>query len=140
MSSTSCTWINCSFPDYHPSYNSTIVRYINVSRLEYESFNFITSISYSYSIIVLLSPPCRSHWPSWPYLKVWHFLVQVLLFCFLLCLFLSKQTNFFNFVRAVFTIFGTFRPSMLFFKSPLITLTICKTESVTKPSVSSRLS
>ena len=98
MSCTSCTWINCSSPDCHPYYNSTIVRYINVSRLEYDSFNFITSISYCYSIIVFLSPPCRSHWPSWPYLKVPHFLVQVLLFCFLLCLFLSKQTNFLTFL------------------------------------------
>ena len=94
FSSSSYTRINCSSPDYHPSYNSTIVHYINVSRLEYEYFSFITSISYSYSIIALLSPPCWSHWPSWPYLKVQHFLVQVLLFCFLLCLFLSKQTNF----------------------------------------------
>ena len=112
------------------------MHYINVSRLEYESFNFITSISYSYSIIVLL--PVSLAFLALSESSAFSDLGSPVLLSSLS--FSFKTNKLLNFFRAVFTISGTFRPSILFFKSALITLTICKMASVTKPSVYSRLS
>ena len=54
-------WIDCLFSDNHSSHHSTILFYINIFWLKHKSFDFIASISYCYSIIVLLPHPCWPH-------------------------------------------------------------------------------
>ena len=83
LSPTSSGWIDCLSSDNHSSHHSTILFYINIFWLKHKSFDFIASISYSYSIIVLFPHP---HWPPEPHLGSCHFLVLARLFYPPLCL------------------------------------------------------
>ena len=118
--STSSSWIDCLPSDKHSSYYCTIVSYISISWLKYESFNFIASISYSYLIIVLFSSPRWSH----------SLLFVCLAFSGSESPTLPSSLSFACVFRALFSISGTFRLSILSLKSPAITVTICKMASV----------
>ena len=58
-------WIQCLSSNHHFSYHPTVMHYFYVPRLKHKSFYFITSISYSNSIVVLLSSPRWDHRSSW---------------------------------------------------------------------------
>ena len=63
---TLSSWIDCLSSDNHSSHHSTILFYINIFWLKHKSFDFIASIFYSYSIIVILPHLRRPHWPPGP--------------------------------------------------------------------------
>ena len=111
--------------NYHSSYHPAVMPNVYISRLEHISFNFITPIPHLNFVVVLVSPARWVHWSPWPVLNSQHFLLlRVLSNRFLH--FLPQQRGFFNFFKAVFTIAGNLRLSILFFKRPAIILQTTK--------------
>ena len=141
--SSSGAWIQCLSSNHHSSYHPSVMSHSYVPRLKHISFYFIGSISYSNSIIVLLSLPCWDHRSSWSVSNVHHFLlflqflihfIQFLLYFFILL----PQKDFSTFLGQ-FNIAGNFRPSILFLKRPAIIFQIANIVSFKKPSVSSNV-
>ena len=62
FSLTSQSWVDCSSSNDHSTHYLAVTSYFNIMSLRHYSFYCISSISYSYSIVVFLT---SASWPNW---------------------------------------------------------------------------
>ena len=132
LSPTLSGWIDCLSSDNHSSHHPTIVFYIDICLLKHKSYSvyFLHLFDHcSFAPSLLVSLASRVSFEFLPFSGSGSPVLPSSV------PFVCGTNKLFNFFKALFNTAGIFRLSILFFKSPAVILTICRTVSVTSLSV-----